>query len=78
VSAPEVLGEGERCFRFEWESAPRGALLQITLMASQQTPRFIELNFAKEKWQQYLENYTQGESDLELRKARVCLIRFRS
>jgi paired amphipathic helix protein Sin3a len=75
ASTAEVLGEGERCFRFEWESAPRGALMLITLMASQQTPRFIELNFAKEKWQQYLENYTQGDSDLELRKARVCLIR---
>lgn len=76
ANALEILGE-ERCFKFEYELAPNAGSLGMTLLDSVNQPRFMELSFNKEKWSQYVDNYTQGEttSDLDVRKHRIFLVR---
>jgi len=70
----EVLGE-ERCFKFEFEQAPRFHEFTIQLLDSNQ-PRYMELSVNKDKWNNYVENYVHGDSNqIDVRKHHIFLLR---
>ncbi len=65
-----------RCFRFEFEHAPRAGQLNIQLLDATNQPRFMELSFNKDKWAQYVDNYVGSEArDLDVRKHHIFLLR---
>lgn len=71
----ELMGD-ERCFRFEFEGSASGADFHVTLMDATAQPRFMELTFTKDKWEKYVDSYLQGQSDVDIRKTRVFLLKY--